>query len=101
MALSFLPLAHVYERTVDYGYLFDGVPVAYVEQMESVPQALLEVKPTLAAAVPRFFEKIYANIIDKGHRETGIKAQNIRLVVARSRGSRSLASLWQGAFVLD
>jgi long-chain acyl-CoA synthetase len=73
VALSFLPLAHVYERTVDYGYLFDGVPIAYVEQMESVPQALLEVKPTLAAAVPRFFEKIYANIIDKGHRETGIK----------------------------
>jgi len=73
LALSFLPLAHVYERTVDYGYLFDGVPIAYVEQMESVPQALLELKPTLAAAVPRFFEKIYANIIDKGHRETGIK----------------------------
>jgi long-chain acyl-CoA synthetase len=73
VALSFLPLAHVYERTVDYGYLFHGVPVAYVEQMESVPQALLEVKPTLAAAVPRFFEKIYANIIEKGHLESGFK----------------------------
>ena len=73
VALSFLPLAHVYERTVDYGYLFHGVPVAYVEQMESVPQALLEVKPTLAAAVPRFFEKIYANIVEQGHRETGLK----------------------------
>ena len=73
VALSFLPLAHVYERTVDYGYLFHGVPVAYVEQMESVPQALLEVKPTLAAAVPRFFEKIYANIIEKGRLESGLK----------------------------
>ena len=73
LALSFLPLAHVYERTADYGYLFRGVPVAYVEQMESVPQALLEVKPTVAAAVPRFFEKIYANILEKGHRETGLK----------------------------
>ncbi len=73
VALSFLPLAHVYERTVDYGYLFYGVPIAYVEQMESVPQGLLEVKPTLAAAVPRFFEKIFAQIIDKGHQETGLK----------------------------
>ena len=73
LALSFLPLAHVYERTVDYGYLFRGVPVAYVEQMEAVPQALLEVKPTYAAAVPRFFEKIYANILDKGRSETGLK----------------------------
>ena len=73
LALSFLPLAHIYERTVDYGYLFRGVPVAYVEQMEAVPQAFLEVKPTYAAAVPRFFEKIYANILDKGRRETGLK----------------------------
>ena len=30
VALSFLPLAHVYERDVDYGYLFRGVSVAYV-----------------------------------------------------------------------
>ncbi|MGB8524159.1 MAG: long-chain fatty acid--CoA ligase, partial [Candidatus Acidiferrales bacterium] len=73
IALSFLPLAHIYERTVDYGYLFRGVPVAYVEQMEAVPQAFLEVKPTYAAAVPRFFEKIYANILDKGRHETGLK----------------------------
>ena len=57
LALSFLPLAHVYERTVDYGYLFRGVPVAYVEQMEGVPQAFLEVKPTCAAAVPRFLDR--------------------------------------------
>jgi len=73
IALSFLPLAHIYERTVDYGYLFRGVPIAYVEQMEAVPQAFLDVQPTYAAAVPRFFEKIYANILDKGRRETGLK----------------------------
>jgi len=73
LALSFLPLAHVYERVMGYGYLFNGIAMAYVEQIEAVPQALLEVRPTLAAAVPRFFEKIYANILEKGHRETGWK----------------------------
>lgn len=73
VGLSFLPLAHVYERIVGYGYLFNGVPMAYVERMEDVPQALLEVHPTIAAAVPRFFEKIYANILEKGHREHGAK----------------------------
>ena len=73
LALSLLPLAHVYERTIDYGYLFQGVPIAYVEQMETVAQALVEVRPTTVAAVPRFYEKIYANIIETGHRETGIK----------------------------
>jgi len=73
LALSLLPLAHVYERTIDYGYLFRGVPIAYVEQMETVAQALVEVRPTTVAAVPRFYEKIYANIIETGHHETGIK----------------------------
>jgi len=73
VALSFLPLAHVYERTMDYGYLFRGVSVAYLEKMETVAEALLEVRPTITAAVPRFFEKMYANIVEKGHRETGLK----------------------------
>ncbi len=68
VALEFLPLAHVYERIAGYAYLFHGVPIAYVERMEDVPQALLEVRPTFAAAVPRFFEKIYAGILDRGHR---------------------------------
>jgi len=73
IGLSFLPLAHVYERIMDYGYFFRGIAVAYVEQIESVAQALLEVHPTTLAAVPRFYEKIYANIFEKGHRSTGLK----------------------------
>jgi len=73
VALSLLPLAHVYERTIDYGYIFRGVSVAYVQQMETVAQALLEVQPTTMAAVPRFYEKTYANIIERGHRESGLK----------------------------
>jgi long-chain acyl-CoA synthetase len=73
LALSLLPLAHVYERTIDYGYIFRGVSVAYVEHMDTVAQALLEARPTIMAAVPRFYEKTYANIIERGHRETGLK----------------------------
>jgi long-chain acyl-CoA synthetase len=73
VGLSFLPLAHVYERTMDYSFFFHGVPIAYVEQMETVQQALLEVHPTVMGAVPRFYEKIYANVIEQGHHETGIK----------------------------
>jgi long-chain acyl-CoA synthetase len=73
LALEFLPLAHVYERTAAYSYICNGVAIAYLERIEDVPQALLEVHPTVTCAVPRFFEKIYANILEKGHRESGIK----------------------------
>jgi long-chain acyl-CoA synthetase len=73
VALSFLPLAHIYGRTVDYIYIFQGAPLAYVESVEAVAQALLEVRPTVTAAVPRVFEKIYARLVEQGSRNTGIK----------------------------
>jgi long-chain acyl-CoA synthetase len=73
LALSFLPLAHVYGRMLDYVYIFNACPVAYVEVVEDVAQALLEVKPTILAAVPRFFEKIYARLMEKGTAHTGIQ----------------------------
>ena len=73
VALSFLPLAHVYGRTLDYIYLFHGAALAYVESVEAVAQALLEIRPTVTAAVPRFFEKIYARLVEQGSRNTGFK----------------------------
>jgi len=73
VALSFLPLAHVYGRTLDYIYIFNGAALAYVESIDSVAQALLEVHPTIIAAVPRFFEKIYARLVEQGSKTTGVK----------------------------
>jgi long-chain acyl-CoA synthetase len=72
-ALSFLPLAHVYGRTLDYIYIFQGAPLAYVESVDAVAQALLEVHPTVTAAVPRVFEKIYVRLVEQGSKNTGIK----------------------------
>ena len=73
VAISFLPLAHVYGRTLDYIYLFQGVPIAYVEAVENVAQALKEIRPTVMAAVPRVFEKIYAKLMEQGSAATGFK----------------------------
>ena len=61
---------------MDYGYLFRGLPIAYVARMEDVPQALLEVRPTFAAAVPRFYEKLYGNIQEKGTQTTGVRRRS-------------------------
>jgi long-chain acyl-CoA synthetase len=73
VAMSFLPLSHVFGRLMDYIYLFHGVTVAYVEQMELVQQALVEVHPTVIAAVPRFFEKIYARVMEQGSQTQGVE----------------------------
>ncbi|MFZ0638732.1 MAG: long-chain fatty acid--CoA ligase [Candidatus Acidiferrales bacterium] len=71
--LSFLPLSHVYERIFDCAALFHGVSIAYLGKIEDLPKALLEVHPTIAAAVPRVFEKTYASIVEKGRQEHGTK----------------------------
>jgi long-chain acyl-CoA synthetase len=73
IALSFLPLAHIYGRTMDYVLLFNGISIAYVEDLNFLSDALLEVKPTVLAAVPRVFEKIYARIMEKGTKNVGLK----------------------------
>ncbi len=61
-ALSFLPLCHIFERTCAYLMMYCGASIAYAESFESVPKNLQEVRPTVVASVPRFFEKMYARI---------------------------------------
>ena len=57
--LSFLPLSHVFERMAGYYLmLYLGATIAYTENMDTIPQNLLEVRPTFILGVPRFFEKI-------------------------------------------
>jgi long-chain acyl-CoA synthetase len=99
VALSFLPLAHVYGRTMDYIYIFQGAALAYVESVDAVAQALLEVHPTITAAVPRFFEKIYARLVEQGSKNTGAKrmlfdwAMRVAEMSAQWRASQSHANL--------
>jgi long-chain acyl-CoA synthetase len=87
LAVSFLPLAHVYGRMLDYVYLFHGCPVAYVDAMENLPQALVEVHPTVIAAVPRFFEKIYARLLEQGTKTTGTKRKVFYWAIRTARES--------------
>ena len=63
ISLSFLPLSHVYERVGGQMLaIFDGLLMAYAESIESVPQNLMEVRPTVLNGVPRFYEKAYQRI---------------------------------------
>ncbi len=65
VALSVLPLAHIFERGAMYMYLHHGAKVFFSESMERIGDNMREVRPTLVVAVPRLFEKIYARVKDK------------------------------------
>jgi len=56
--LSFLPLAHVTARHLDYVCFYNGVTIAYCPFFDHLPQMFQEVKPTVIVAVPRVYEKV-------------------------------------------
>jgi long-chain acyl-CoA synthetase len=66
IALSVLPLSHIFERTVFYVFCWNGVSVAYAPSFDVVGEYLSEVRPTIMTAVPRLFEKVFHKIVKKG-----------------------------------
>ena len=73
--LSYLPLCHVYERTVNYILQYKGVSIYYAENMGTIVDNIQEVEPHIMTTVPRLLEKVYDKILSKGRKLTGIKKQ--------------------------
>lgn len=61
---SFLPLSHVFERTVTFGYIHEGCSIGYAGSIDTIADDIYRIKPHAFASVPRLFEKIYAKIMD-------------------------------------
>ena len=73
VALSVLPLSHIFERTGFYVFCYNGMSVYYAASFDQVGENLREVRPTVMTAVPRLFEKVYHRIVKKGMSEKGWK----------------------------
>ena len=72
-ALTFLPACHIYERMLQYLYMYIGTSIYYAESMETIGDNIREVKPHIFTAVPRLLEKVFDKIMAKGEELTGIK----------------------------
>ena len=64
IVLSYLPLAHIFERMVMMYYISCGVSIYFVDDIKNVGVFLREFSPTLMTTVPRMLEKVYARIND-------------------------------------
>ena len=73
IALSFLPICHIFERMILYLYQYCGVSIYFAESIEKLSENAQEIKPNIMTAVPRLYEKIYDKIILKGETLAGIK----------------------------
>ncbi len=71
--LSFLPLCHVYERSLNYHYQFIGVSIYYAESLGTIANDIAEVKAQGFCAVPRVLEMIYDKLYAAGKDLKGIR----------------------------
>ena len=85
IALSVLPLSHVFERGAMYMYLHHGAKVYFAEAIDKIGENMREVRPTLVIAVPRLFEKIYARIKDKAAEGGKVKTAILTWAVGVAR----------------
>ncbi|MFQ5524887.1 MAG: AMP-dependent synthetase/ligase [Thermoanaerobaculia bacterium] len=77
-ALSFLPLSHSFERTIDYIYFRQGVSIAYAESVQTVAQNFGEVRPHVFVSVPRVYEKVLARVRENVAKSSPVKQKIFR-----------------------
>lgn len=76
--LSYLPLAHAYERTTGYYTSFaSGATTAFAESIETVATNIQETNPTILTSVPRLFDKILVKMEKAFEKESSLKQRMI------------------------
>ena len=71
--LTWLPLSHSYEHTVQYVQITLGAKVFYAESLEKLLPNMLIAKPTIMTAVPRFYQNLYNKISLNFSKQKGFK----------------------------
>ncbi len=94
VTLSFLPLSHAFERIVEYVYMHQGCSIAYAASMDTVPQDIQDIRPTIVAAVPRFFEKFQSRVLETVRSGTASRRRLFHWAI--DKGRRRLEYLSSG-----
>lgn len=101
VALSILPLSHVFERAADYYFFAHGVTITHAEAMQTVPRDMQLVRPHHMIAVPRLFEKVFDAVAGapgvKGRiaRWAATTASRYMAVVTQEAGARRRRPSWR------
>jgi len=101
--LSFLPLCHIFERMAGlYAMLAAGCTIAYARSVDTVAADAQEVRPTILCGVPRFFEKVYARVMENAGQQPALRRSifhwglGVGQQMARLRFQGKTAGLWLG-----
>ncbi|MDA8676622.1 long-chain fatty acid--CoA ligase, partial [Candidatus Pelagibacter bacterium] len=75
--LTWLPLSHSYEHTVQFIQIIVGAKVYYAESLEKLIANMSIAKPTIMTAVPRFYQNLFTKINLNFKKQKGIKRKLI------------------------
>jgi len=79
--LTWLPLSHSYEHTVQFVQILVGAKIFYAEKIEKLLDNISQAKPTIMTAVPRFYQNLYNKINLNMKKATGLKAKLIQATI--------------------
>ena len=79
--LTWLPLSHSYEHTVQFAQIAVGAKIFYAEKIEKLLDNISEAKPTIMTAVPRFYQNLYNKINMNMKQAKGLKAKLIKATI--------------------
>lgn len=82
IAVSFLPLSHIFERMVVFTYQASGVTVWFADSVEKLPKILPEVRPHFFTAVPRVLERIYERLLEERDKSGALKKRIMNWAIA-------------------
>ena len=71
--LTWLPLSHSYEHTVQFIQIIVGARVFYAESLEKLISNMATAKPTIMTAVPRFYQNLFTKINMNFEKQSGLK----------------------------
>ena len=72
--LTWLPLSHSYEHTVQFVQIVVGAKVFYAESIDKLIKNMGDCSPEIMTAVPRFYQNLYQKINTSFSKATGLKA---------------------------
>ena len=73
VVMNFLPFTHIFERAWSYLCLDIGCTLCINLRPADIQKTIKEVRPSAMCSVPRFWEKVYAGVMEKINETTGVK----------------------------
>ena len=99
--LTWLPLSHSYEHTVQFIQIIVGAKVFYAESLEKLITNMGQAKPSIMTAVPRFYQNLFTKININFQKQKGLKRKIINYTLKLGKKNLKKETLNLGEKIMN